>query len=126
MLAGVALSPAMMAAGSPGARWSSKKTQTATTPITGTTESRRRTMVKLMARLATLSGLGQVPERDHLRHRQPALDVLAMRHRLLPLPKVEMRHDIPGMLLDLDRDVLAVGVALGLNPLGPKLLVQLV
>src|SRR5688572_22429229 len=44
MFCGVALSPAMIAAGSPGARCSSRKTKTATTAITGTIESSRRTM----------------------------------------------------------------------------------
>ncbi len=42
MLSGVALSPAMIAAGSPGARWSSRNTNSATMAITGSIESRRR------------------------------------------------------------------------------------
>jgi hypothetical protein len=42
--ASVALSPAMIAAGSPGARCSSEKTKIATTSMTGITPSRRRTM----------------------------------------------------------------------------------
>ena len=44
MFSAVALSPAMMAAGSPGARCSKEKTKTPTTTMTGTTPSRRRTM----------------------------------------------------------------------------------
>ncbi len=44
MFCGVALSPAMMAAGSPGARCSSRNTNIATIAITGSMESRRRAM----------------------------------------------------------------------------------
>ena len=40
----VASSPAMIAAGSPGAKRSRKKTNSATTAMTGTTANRRRTM----------------------------------------------------------------------------------
>ena len=48
MFCGVAASPAMMAAGSPGAKCSSRKTQTATMHMTGRIDAKRRAMVPLM------------------------------------------------------------------------------
>src|SRR5208282_3667519 len=121
MFSGVALSPAMIAAGSPGAKCTSRNTPTATTTMTGTIDRRRRTMAAVMA--AEGSGLRYVPERNHAWHMHPVAGALAIRDRLHPLAEIHVRHDIPRVVLDFGGDALAVVVGLGGEPLRPQFLV---
>src|SRR6266545_6086083 len=82
----VALSPAMMAAGSPVVRRSSRKTTTATTAMTGIVARRRRPMYSSIAYRAVSSLLRDAPEDRH-RSRDHPVDVLAHRRRQVPLPE---------------------------------------
>src|SRR5438445_8404363 len=80
----VALSPAMMAAGSPAVRRSSEKTTTATTAMTGIVARRRRPMYGSIPYGRVSSLLGDVPEDRH-RGLDDAVDALARRRRQVPL-----------------------------------------
>src|SRR5438067_9566603 len=87
--ADVALSPAMMAAGSPAARRSSEKTTTATTAMTGIVARRRRPMYGSIPYGRVSSFLGDVPEDRH-RGLDDAVDALARRRRQVPLAERDM------------------------------------
>src|SRR5882724_424167 len=80
----VALSPAMMAAGSPAVRRSSEKTTTATTAMTGIVARRRRPMYGNIPYGRISSLLGDVPEDGHRRGHDP-VHVLTGRDRQIPL-----------------------------------------
>src|SRR5262249_41575027 len=88
----VALSPAMMAAGSPAVRRSRRKTKSATTVITGM-------VAKQPAGNVGAHGLAglllDVPEHGHWRWYHP-IDVLEHRGRLKPLAKRDVRWVLGG------------------------------
>ena len=96
----LALSPAMIAAGSPGVSRSIRNTKIATMPSTGMVASRRRTtkasivlvLVADPASATRLLGLADVPE-ERRRALQQARNVVAVRDRLVPLADVGVGAD---------------------------------
>src|SRR5262245_52981755 len=74
----------------------------------------------------TASRLLHVPPRHHLGYRDEAANVGAIGDRVHPLAEIEMRHEVPGVLLHLARDGLARLERRRLGPLVAELLVLLV
>src|SRR5712671_5049706 len=108
--AGVALTPAMIAVGSPGASRSSRKALTATSVITTATDARRRRAYAIIGRVRYAdtrsvvppSRFLDVPERNHqLAHTQHTLHVRAPCGGPQVLAHIDMGHEIPGILLNL-------------------------
>src|SRR5258707_8802402 len=105
MAAGVASSPAMIAAGSPGVRCSSRKTKSATITITGTVAARRLRMYPVTSLLV------DVPHRGHRRRRDHAGNpVGAVGDGIAPLGERDVGHLIVGAPRQFDRELLACGL----------------
>src|SRR5262245_44802588 len=111
--AAVALSPAMIAAGSPGVRRSIRNTKIATIASTGTVARIRRATKASMRATGrpppqALLALADVPE-ERRGALQKALDVVAVRDRLIPLAEIGVRADLERARLDLVRELGLLG-----------------
>src|SRR5262245_61483053 len=109
----VASSPAMMAAGSPGASRSRKNTNTATTAITGMVASKRRRIYAVIRRAIPPLLLADVPQHDQPGVRHDSVDAVgAIGERRRPLAERNVDHLFDRARLQVAGDLLALLVGL--------------